>query len=779
MASRYSVDAIFRAIDRFSAPVTRMQRKMRGLRRGMTRISGAVSGMAGKLGSMARYAGLAATALAGLAVRDVIKTGMEYEQAITNVGAVSLKTRDQIAELDAQAKKLGSTTKFTATEAANGMELMARAGFKQADIMAGIGGVLNAAAASGMELAETADHVANVLKGMGLETSEATRVADVLALASSKTNSTIGTLGESMRNVSATARQLNVPLEDVVAGVALLQDVGLDASVAGSSMNTMLTKLSKPPAAVAAQMKKMGVSFQDAEGNMLPLREVMANMAKAAQKSGGNMKQMAFFADLVGLRGQKAAANLKDLLLSGKFDELAESLRGSGGAAQKMADIKLQTLTGKFLILKSKIDAVKTSLFETNNGPLKRLLAGTEEWIDRNKYAFLAKAPGWMKDIEELFGDFSEGFMIGFEPLLDGFKGFWDAVSGADGSADLTKELFKNLGVLAGGLAGVVLVLGSVLAGIGYAIGVFLIGIKYVGEALGYAVYWLVNEFPTALGKMWDAIKDAAQWVWDGAKNLGIGLVDGFVGGLEGAWDWLKDTASRLVGGLWDAFKSALGISSPSSIAADLGQDIVQGFVKGLTDGWEALKNAASKFGKIVWEAIKKALDISSPSRKGLALGGNVGESVASGILGQRKAVQNAWSKLTGQLSASADMGLRTHETRALRLVHSVTSVQAPSVVNRPPQLRLVQGAERVAARVAPMSAMPERGDGHQYASPVRPRLNKVPDDITARSYHESAHTETERAELVVRDETGRAEMQKQTKGKRVQIQLKRTGTFD
>ena len=77
------------------------------------------------------------------------------------------------------------------------------------------------------------------------------------------------------------------------------------------------------------------------------------------------------------------------------------------------------------------------------------------------------------------------------------------------------------------------------------------------------------------------------------------------------------------------------------------------------------------------------------------------------------------------------------------------------------------------------MSAMPERGDGHQYASPVRPRLNKVPDDITARSYHESAHTETERAELVVRDETGRAEMQKQTKGKRVQIQLKRTGTFD
>src|SRR5690606_28675336 len=109
-------------------------------------------------------------------------------------------------------KRLGATTKFTATEAAEAMEIMARAGFKNEEILAGVGGVLDAAAASGLEMAEVSNHVSNVLKGMGLEASQATRVADVLALASARTKSSIGSLGESMKNVASTARQFNIPL---------------------------------------------------------------------------------------------------------------------------------------------------------------------------------------------------------------------------------------------------------------------------------------------------------------------------------------------------------------------------------------------------------------------------------------------------------------------------------------------------------------------------------------------------------------------------------------
>src|SRR5690606_25218620 len=237
--------------------------------------------------------------------------GASFEEAISAVGAVGLQTREQIRDLEERAMQLGATTNFTATEAANAMEIMARAGFSNQEILAGVDGVLSAAAASGLEMAEVADHVSNVLKGMGLEAGEAGRVADVLTLASSRTNSSIGSLGESMKNLSPVARQFGISLEEAVGMVALLQDVGLDASEAGTATATMLTKLTKPTTAVMKEMKRLGITFQDAEGNMLPPLEIFEQMITATDKLGGNMDQIAFFADLVGLRGQKAALNLK------------------------------------------------------------------------------------------------------------------------------------------------------------------------------------------------------------------------------------------------------------------------------------------------------------------------------------------------------------------------------------------------------------------------------------------------------------------------------------
>jgi len=387
MAGRFTVSAVFKAIDRFSRPLAKMQRRTRrfvaGFRRGLKRINGALNGVLAGVKRIGLAAGVAGAAVLAVA-KNIAGVGAGFEQAITDVGAVSLKTREEIANLEAAAKQLGATTKFTATEVAAGMEIMAKAGFAESDILVGIEANLSAAAASGMELAEVSDHVTKVLKGMGLDTKEAARVADVLALASSRTNSTIGTLGESMRNVSATARKLGIPLEEVVASVALLQDVGLDASVAGSAMNTMLTKLSKPTAEITRQMKEAKVSFQDAEGNMLPLREVLANMSKVAKESGGNMAQMAFFADLVGLRGQKAAVNLQDLLMSGRIDELTEALEKAGGSAKKMADLRMDTLTGDLTLLESAVDAVKVRVFDLKGGPLRGVVKGMKDWVDKN-----------------------------------------------------------------------------------------------------------------------------------------------------------------------------------------------------------------------------------------------------------------------------------------------------------------------------------------------------------------------------------------------------------
>ncbi len=403
MTGKFSVEAQFGVKDRMSPKISKMEKRIQRFTRRSIKSLKKMDRAFGAIGKGIKRAGLgiaAGVTAAAFAIKNIVSTGAEFEQAITNVGAVSLKSRGQIAELEKEAINLGASTKFTATEVAGAMEIMAKAGFSTTEILAGVPGVLDAAAASGSEIAEVADVVSSALKGMGLETSEATRVSDVLALASSKTNSTIVSLGESLKNVASTARQLKVPLEDVVAGVALLQDVGLDASVAGSAMNVMLTKLAKPPAAVAKQMKKFGISFKDAKGDMLPFQEVIGNISKAAKASGGNLDQVAFLADLVGLRGQKAASNLAKLFETGKLEELTRQLNDAEGSARKMAELRMDTLTGDLLKLEAAADGVKIELFGIKS-PLRDVVQGMTEWIGQNKELIVSGVTDFMKDIKD------------------------------------------------------------------------------------------------------------------------------------------------------------------------------------------------------------------------------------------------------------------------------------------------------------------------------------------------------------------------------------------
>lgn len=402
MATRFNVDAVFRAIDKFSAPIVKMEGKMkkltRGIERGLRKASGHANKFFRTLKKMAKGFLIVGGAAAFAAVK-VLKAGAEFEQAITNVGAVGLKSRDEIAALEAQAKELGATTKFTATESANAMEILARAGFSVNETMAATPAVLNAAAASGMEMAEVADVMSNTLKGMGLGMDQAARVADVLALASSKTNSTIGSLGESMKNVASTASTLGVPLEDAVAGVALLQDVGLDASVAGSAMNTMLTKLAKPPAGIAKQMRRLGLSFKETNGDMKSFPEVLDTIRTLAQKSGGSLNQVGLLAELVGLRGQKAAVQLSKLIdpKNNRVAELTEQLNHAAGAAERMAKLRMDTLTGDITILNSTLEGLKIDIFDSAQEPLRGIVQSITEWVRQNKGLIVTGAKDFLE----------------------------------------------------------------------------------------------------------------------------------------------------------------------------------------------------------------------------------------------------------------------------------------------------------------------------------------------------------------------------------------------
>jgi TP901 family phage tail tape measure protein len=399
MSGRFSIETVFKAVDRITGPVKRMQtttgKFTRSLESGFRRTDRVMSGVARGIKRTAQVT-VAGLALITAALVNAGTAGAGFEQAITNVGAVGLQTRAEIAPLEAMALELGRSTKFTATQAANAMEILARAGFDTNQILAATPATLAAAAASGLDIAEVANHVSNVLKGMGLEMTESGRVADVLALASARTNSSIGSLGESMKNVASTASQLNVPLEETVAAIALLQDVGLDASVAGSAFNVMLTKMAKPTPVITAMMKRFGISFKDAKGDMLPLAGVLEQLNKASGKFGGNFDKVAFLAELVGLRGQKAASQLGKLFESGKLTKLTEELQKAEGVAQKMADIRMNTLEGDLTLLGSAVDAVKVKMFGMQSGPLRDIVQSMTTWVGANEELIASGIAEWI-----------------------------------------------------------------------------------------------------------------------------------------------------------------------------------------------------------------------------------------------------------------------------------------------------------------------------------------------------------------------------------------------
>jgi TP901 family phage tail tape measure protein len=408
MGSKFSISGIFQLVDKMSGPISKIEGRL--TRFGRTGAS-SIATLDKKLEKLGHTTKLAKAAMgaaflgAGFAIHHAGKAGLEFEQAITNVGAVMLKSRGEIGNLEKKAIELGASTQFTASQVAGAMESMARAGFKTEDILSGVGGVLDAAAASGLEMAEVSGIVSNAIKGMGMETSQATRVADVLALASSKTNSTMGSLGEALSNVASTARQVGMPLEDTVAAVALLQDVGLDASVAGSALNTMLTKLAAPTDKVAAKMEQYGVAFKDAQGNMLPFAGVLENISKAAKKSGGNFDQVALFAELVGLRGQKAASNLATLFETGKVKELTKLLQDAEGSAKAMAAIRMSTTLGSWEEFTSAVEGVEISLFGLAGGPLKDTIKGMTKWVTANQALIVSKVQDWIADVADNMAD--------------------------------------------------------------------------------------------------------------------------------------------------------------------------------------------------------------------------------------------------------------------------------------------------------------------------------------------------------------------------------------
>ena len=397
---------------------------------------GKIAGGAAKLTA----AGMAAagTAIAGVVAAST-NVGKEFEAQMSTVAAISGATGNELAALEAKAKEMGATTQFSATEAGQAMEYMAMAGWKSSDMVDGISGIMNLAAASGEDLASTSDIVTDALTAFGMTASDSGRFADVLAAASSNANTNVAMLGESFKYVAPLAGTLGYSAEDASIALGLMANAGIKGSQAGTSLKTALANMSAPTDKQAAAMKKLGLSLTDGEGNMKSMREVMVDM----RSNFAGLSEAEQTAAASTIFGKEAMSGMLAIINASEedFNKLTNAIDNSSGAAAEMAAIRLDNLEGDITLLKSGLEGLGIEIYQGINAPMREAAQTATEYVARMNAAF--QEGGFSGMVEEIGSIVSDALLKIAEYAPD----FIEMV------ATLIKSLIKGIADNSGKLA--------------------------------------------------------------------------------------------------------------------------------------------------------------------------------------------------------------------------------------------------------------------------------------------------------------------------------------
>lgn len=309
-----------------------------------------------------------ATANVAAAGVAAIKMGADFEAGMSEVQAISGASGKDLAALTAKAKEMGAATKFSATESAEALKYMAMAGWKTKQMTAGLPGIMNLAAASGEDLATVSDIVTDSMTAFGLQAKEAGHFADVLAKASSSSNTNVGMMGATFKYVAPIAGSMKYSIEDTATAIGLMANAGIKGEQAGTTLRAVLTRLVKPPKDAAAALDELGVSAKNSDGTMKPLREVIGDLRE--KFAGLNDSQKAQYA--ASIAGQEAMSGLLAIVNASPsdFDKLTKAIDKSDGSAEKMAKTMQNNLKGQITILKSSLEGLGIEIYDNVKKPL-------------------------------------------------------------------------------------------------------------------------------------------------------------------------------------------------------------------------------------------------------------------------------------------------------------------------------------------------------------------------------------------------------------------------
>ena len=352
--------------------------------------AGAVNSLKSGIGSMVSGAVPQAMGMMGLGmgIADTINTYKNFQAQMSTVQAISGATGDSLKRLTDKAKEMGATTQFSATEAGQAMEYMAMAGWSDQQMLSGISGIMNLAGASGESLARVSDIVTDALSAFGLKAEQSGHFADVLAAATSKSNTNVSMMGETFKYVAPIAGAMKFSIEDTSLAIGLMANAGIKGSEAGTALRSTLTRLVKPPSDAAKALDALGIKAANADGSIKPLRQTLLDLRSRFKGMTEEQKAQA----AASIAGQEAMSGFLAIMNESdeNFSKLANSIDKAKGKAEEMNKIKNDNLAGDVKSLQSAWESLQHTIMEGGQGTggggpasgLRGFVTGLKEDVD-------------------------------------------------------------------------------------------------------------------------------------------------------------------------------------------------------------------------------------------------------------------------------------------------------------------------------------------------------------------------------------------------------------
>ena len=528
------------------------------------------------------------TVIGGVGVAAV-KTAVDFDSAMSQVAAVSGATGKDFDALRNKAREMGAKTKFSATEAAEAMNYMAMAGWKTEDMLSGIEGIMNLAAASGEDLATTSDIVTDALTAFGLSAKDSSHFADILAAASSNANTNVSMMGETFKYCAPIAGALGFSAEDTAEAIGLMANAGIKSSQAGTALRTIMNNLAGDVKISGKAIGDVTIATTNADGSMRDLSDILADCRSAF----GNLTESEKAQAAESLVGKNAMSGFLALMNAGEgdIDKLSSAIDNCDGSAEKMAMTMQDNLAGQITILKSQLQELAISFGDILMPAIRSIVSKLQGFVDKLNgmdegtkrtivtIALLVASIGPLLIIIGTAISKIGVAMQGFVKLANGISKLKVAVQGGTG-------VLGKLGAALGGISAPVLAVVAVIA--------VLIA--------AFVHLWKTNDgFRDAIIGTWTRIKDTisgfCQGIVDRLNALGFQFTD-IVDVLKTVWDGFCQVLAPIFEGVFNNIANIL------STVTGVITGILDVFIGIFTGNWSQAWNGIKEIFSSIWNGI-------------------------------------------------------------------------------------------------------------------------------------------------------------------------------